>query len=280
MIIKFMRAWTKLANSILSSLGVVWIFVEAAAVLSSNFQIVDFWSFIAISIILGMILFLVDGFFISGFLRSKIVISSNGFDTEIVIKFGDIFKQKDWKSISTNDFFDYIVDDKIVSSRSIHGIVINRYWADCPEDWFSEISPQLPTEPIEIVRRQRGNSHRYEIGTTVTAQKAKERFLFVALARTDPQTDEAQAYASDLVCAVRGLLKKARSVCSGHELAIPLFGSGLGRVGLKRTVLLDLILAAVFEETKHGKVTNRITIILPRDSHKDFNLGKTLQNWS
>ena len=65
---------------------------------------------LTISIVIGIIYFLVDGIFFKGFLRTSVTITGRAFDsTEIKIKFGNIFYQDGWIVVSVNEFFDNIL---------------------------------------------------------------------------------------------------------------------------------------------------------------------------
>jgi hypothetical protein len=132
----------------------------------------------------------------------------------------------------------------------------------------------------ETVQRASGKTSRYDIGTTAAVSKGSDNFLCVVLTKTDTSTLEVKASASDLLKAVHGLLTKARSECSNQPLNIPLIGSGLGRVGIKPNILVDLILVAVFEETKLNKITNEIRIILPIERISDISLDAIKKDWS
>ncbi len=266
-------------KTIFVALGALWLPLEAYEGLSGQDVSLPFWLFLILSTVLSIIIFIVDGLFIKGFLRRTVTISSNGFDTEIEIKFGDLFSEQGWKAIAVNDFFDSKVDDDLVSKSSLHGKVLTRFWSGNPDDWQTQVNQSLCEEEAELVTREKGNNKRYSIGTTVSVEKDGEKFLFVALGKTDPVTNMANSDAEDLICAVRGLLKKARGVCANTPLIIPLMGSGLSRVGIKNSVLLDLILTATFEETKALKITENIKIVLPKEKLKDINLGTTLSNW-
>ena len=57
-------------------------------------------------------------------------------------------------------------------------------------------------------------------------------------------------------------------------------GSGLSRVGIKNNILVDLILTAIFEETKNNKVTSEIRIVLPKEKASEINLGSLQKEWS
>ena len=107
-----------------------------------------------------------------------------------------------------------------------------------------------------------------------------QKFLFVALGKTDLANNVTSANAEQLIRAVRGMVAEARAACSMEPLANPLMGSGLSRVGIKNSILVDLIITAVLEESRHGKVTGEIKIVLPEDKACHINLNNHIRNWA
>ena len=225
--------WIHIARSILISMGALWLPIEAFEGLSNSDAKLSYYCFILLSIVIGISLFFIDGYYLSGFLKNRTEIKSSGFDTKVAIVFDDLFAQDGWKAIGVNDFFDSIVDDVLVSSKSLHGIVINEFWKDNRDEWQQQVNSFLKNIPVEKIRRTKGNHKRYPIGTTATAISGNQKLLFVALGNTDVSNNVTSANAESLICAVRGLLRKAREVCSNEHLFIPLMGSGLGRVGIQ-----------------------------------------------
>ncbi len=272
--------WWDVAQSIFTALGAIFFFVESYEVISDKNITRPFVYFLASGGAIGLILFFVDGWFIRGFLRCQIDINYHGYDTKIVIKFGDIFTQDGWKAIGVNDFFDSTVDEDLVSSNSLHGQTIQTYWRDNHADWQKQIDESLNNSSSEKVNRPKGNKKRYPIGTTGQASTRTSRFLFVALGTTDATNNVTTANAETLICAVRGMLESARAVCSYEPLSIPLMGSGLARVGIKNSFLLDLIIAAILEETRKAKITDKIIVVLPKDKEGQINLKNHSRNWS
>ena len=51
-------------------------------------------------------------------------------------------------------------------------------------------------------------------------------------------------------------------------------------MGIKNNILVDLILAAIFEETKNNKVTSEIRIVLPKEKSSEINLASLQKDWS
>ena len=272
--------WFQIARSIAIAMGLLWLPIEAYEGLSNSDAKLPFVGFVALSLVTGTAFYFIDGHHLTGFLKKRVAITTHGFDTEIRVEFGDLFAQQGWKAIAVNDFFDGIVDEDLVSSKSLHGFTINNYWKGNRADWQKQISNSLNGEPFNKENRSKGNSKRYPIGTTACATKDGQKFLFVALGKTDSANNVTTANAESLICAVRGMLAKARAVCSYEPLSIPLMGSGLGRVGIKTSVLVDLILAAVMEETKQRKVTGKISIILPKEKEGEINLQNYSRNWN
>lgn len=267
-------------RSVFATLGLFWLVIEPIIGLTGKSIDLTYWQLFGWSAVFGIIWLIFDGLWFSGFLKQSIEIKSNGFDTRIVIKFGDIFQEEGWQAIAVNDFFDSIVDDRFVSSKSLHGILLQKYWAGNTEDWNRQVDEQLTATECSSEKRNRGKQSRYRIGTTVAVEQAGNRFLCVALSHTDISNQEAKASSSDLHQAVRGLLRKARSVCGDEPLSIPLMGSGLSRVGIKNNILVDLILTAIFEETKNNKVTSEIRIVLPKEKASEINLASLQKDWS
>lgn len=238
--------------------------------------------YLVLGLFAGTAWFIFDGLFVGGFLRQSIEIISNAIDLKVTVKFGDIFDQDGCTAISVNEFFDSAVDGRHVAAGSLHGAMLSRYWAGHTADWDRQIAQELaPASVKEIVatRPAPAKPNRYEIGTTARAIKGDREFLCVALTRTCAETLEASATSQDLQFAVRGLLTKARSVCSGRTLNIPLLGSGLARTGIKPNIIVDLILLAIFEESKRKKVTNEIRIVLPKEMVERIDLTTIKKDW-
>lgn len=270
--------WLSLTKALFIAMGALWLPIEAYEGLEAEAPI-SIWWFVCGSVLLGCSTFAIDGYYISGFLRNEISIPSNGFDTNISIRFGDIFDQDGWKAIAVNDFFDSQVDDVVIAKNSLHGYVIRKYWSDKNEEWQTSVNASLKGLPFKRSNRNTGNKKRYPIGSTAQASVHNQKFLFTALGYTDEISLETSADAEALINCVRGMLKKARTVCSNQPLNIPLMGTGLGRVGSKVAIVIDLILVAIFEETKQSKVTDNIVIVISKDKSAQVNLASIAEDW-
>ena len=272
--------WRELARSLLGTFGAIFLGLEAFEVLVDGNIKVPFVLFLVIGVLPGLAYFFLDGYCFSGFLRRAVAIPNPGSDTKVTVKFGDLFQEPGWKAIGVNDFFDSNVDEDLVSSRSLHGYALTTFWRDNRGDWQRQIRESLCGKQASRESRSKGNRLRYPIGTTARACTDKHKFLFVALGQTDSANNVASANAESLIRAVRGMVAEARAACSMEPLAIPLMGSGLTRTGIKNSVLVDLIITAVLEESRNGRVTGEIKIVLPEDKMHDINLKNHIRNWT
>lgn len=276
---QFCKCIWKYILSFFSALGLIWLIIESYIGLEGNNSNISYYTFLKIAVTAGTIWFLIDGIIITGFLKSKISIPLGKSDTIVEILYGDLFRQEGWKAIGVNDFFDSIVDDKHIANNSLHGFMLNKYWDGKIVDWDNQISNCLLSSNSKSVNRISGKLERFPIGTTADVVQEGNKFLCVALTTTDVDSLQTKADSKDLIVSVKGVLNKARTVCANDPLNFPLMGSGLSRIGIHPSILVDLMLTAILEETKINKVTGIVRIVLPPNTCKDINLFQIEKDW-
>lgn len=265
-------------RSFLVVAGTIWTFLEAYSGLGAGNLSVPFWLFLSISLVGGTIFYAFDGLVLTGFLLSKARIQTP-YGTQIEISFGDIFKKPGWIAIGVSDFFNSKVDERLISSKSLHGISIKKYWEGNESLWQNQVNNSLRNIESIIVHRDLGNKRKYPIGTTAVVQFENIKFLYFALAEANEQHITSNN-AEGMIKSIRGMLKKARGYCSSDDLNLPLFGDGLARVELSKLVLIDLIITAIMEESRKGKVTDKINIVLLPSLKSKLNLKQIEKKWN
>ena len=265
----------RVIKSVFICYSVLWTIVESTAFFlrSNNSPDPPLWKFAIIGVI--SILFGV----VYSRQKRNITIKTNSFDTKIKVCFGDIFGEDGLIAISVNEFFDSIVDDKHVSSNSLHGILIRKYFGGQPEGFDSCVDKALAQEQYQDIQRNSGRTRKYQIGTTALVTANDKAFLCVALAKTDIESLKANANVSQLWDAMVGLLQKARIVSNGRDLSIPLLGGGLSGVGLLPVQIILMIIMAAYEESKKQKICDTIKIVLPENRFEDIDLSIIESNW-
>ena len=275
------RHWASIVGSVLAGFGVLFLFIESYEVITNKEVNLNFAVFLALSIACGILYFILDGKVLTGFLKKQIELPSHLFSGETVtVKFGNFFDEVGWKSVAVNDFFDDLIDDVVISKSSIHGQVVSEFWANDVTDLRSQLDLSLQRYKPRNSPRSVGKSLRYPVGSTAVLKRRGESFIFFALGHTDIRSNETSATVSTLVEAVRGLLKTARTVCSGQPLVLPLVGSGLARVGIPEQAIAQIILTALLEESRDAKITSDICLVLPISCVGNISLNQILQQWT
>ena len=89
--------------------------------------------------------------------------------TEFVVRVGDIFEQTDaWKVIPCNEYYDIIVDGRLVSPKSIHGQYLNKLSENDKQKLIEaiQLDPRMK-KSIRLVNsdRMHGNQIAYQLGS-------------------------------------------------------------------------------------------------------------------
>ena len=201
-------------------------------------------------------------------------------DSSFVIEFGDIFQKNGCIAIPVNEYFDSQLGDH-VSPNSLHGQFINSVLGGQSSAFDSLVSQALSkVTPIQTVSRCSGKQLRFTIGTTACLKINNKNYLLFALSKTDLHTLKASASIHELWDALAGLWESIRNNSNGDKTYIPLIGSGLSGVGLPPENLAEIIIISYFYYTKKHKITDRVTLVLPRYMRYKIDLSKILNNWS
>lgn len=209
---------------------------------------------------------------------SKIEVSIANSNTVIEVLFGDLFDQSGIRVIAVNEFFDSKIG-KPVSDKSLHGIFLQKCFGGHPEPFDKQVDVQLK-EVISIdVTKSDGKTKCYPIGSSALIAVNNDRYLVFAFAKTDPVTCKAYSDVTMMWVALHELWQRARIESGGHEINLPLVGSGLSGLGLPTRDLLNLIILSAITETKSKEVTQRIRIILHRDRFEDLDLRDVKKHW-
>ena len=172
---------------------------------------------------------------------SSVEIAIKHTNTTIKISFGDLFSCSGIKLISVNNFFDSEIG-RPVSNKSLHGIFINRAFGGHPQSLDVQINQNLDAIDFkEITEKVEGKNKCYPIGTTAVIDVSGDKYILFALTNSDPATCKASSDVTMMWVALHGAWQRARIEAGGHDVNIPLVGSGLAGLGLPTRDLLNLI---------------------------------------
>lgn len=204
--------------------------------------------------------------------RPKININvSNKIDLNIY--FDDLFNQNGIIVIPVNEYFDTVVDEKIISSTSVHGQFIKRIFGGNIEDLVSQINKELELhKEKEIIERPRGNCKKYDLGTTISVNKDGKDYFLVAFTRFN-DNNKAESFNVEYQRTLNSLLNFIHSNSQGKNINIPLIGAGQSGINLTKQKLLEYLL---FSIQIHDQLTisGSIGLVLNEKIKKEINLKK------
>lgn len=157
--------------------------------------------------------------------------------------------------IPVNCCFDTIVDDKLISKKTLHGAAINHLCSDCNyslESLNTLIQDQLATKPyitLSLDQKPSGNCKRYQVGTIVDIpEKGEDHYFLWALSSFDNDL-KAHTTLDDYTLAVQKLVEACNTMAEGYPVLVPLAGTGLSRTNKNQNDLLAY-LVSVFRLNK------------------------------
>jgi len=202
--------------------------------------------------------------------------------TEFVVRVGDIFEQTNaWKVIPCNEYYDIIVDGRLVSPKSIHGQYLNML----SDNDRKKLIESIQTDPrmkhsIRWVNSDRihGNKIAYQLGTVYP----KANFFLLAFTRFD-KDDRAYLTNELLWNCLLNMWNEIDILHSGKSISFPLMGTGLTRLKnfkLSEQQLLEMLIMSyrLSGFTFGSDVSISIIIHPSHEKHIDFNKIKDLSD--
>ena len=211
--------------------------------------------------------------------RQRVKLTIPASDSSIEIKFGDIFEGGGIVVIPVNEYFDGSLGDH-VSENSLHGLFIRNVLGGQSDAFFRLTSQALKSVVPEEVTRESGRGKKYPIGTVASVDINQNRFLLVALSRTDLATLKASATVHELWDCLAGVWQGVRNYSNGKCVKIPLLGSGLSGVGLPPKHLIEIILTSFLYYTKKDKIADKVTLILSSTLKGEIDLETIKRSWT
>lgn len=199
---------------------------------------------------------------------------------EIVIKFGDIFFENGLKVITFNEYFDTEVDEEIISSKTLNGILITKFIKDNAE--FNKRLEQNLKAIGEFVaynsHRNIGKRTKYKLGTCVKY----DDYLLVAFSKFNDKNEAYLTFKDYSQCMTTMWDNILDLYCLDQEIVFPVMGSGLTRLDFFESSKEDLnnyyslLINKMLKPLKNKKipVNTKITIVIHNSLKDKIDLEK------
>lgn len=207
----------------------------------------SFWHVLLVLILVFLGLYLVA--FIVSAICLRVKNNYEVFSTDkhsVYLHFGDMFNNKIVTNnpeqkhivINVNRCFDTIVNNELISEKTLHGMVFKNLYE---ENKYNEKSLQAAIDnvlsgsnyvSVEEKDKPQGNLKRYEIGTIAKIDDSKTKDYYLLAMSTFDKNLNAHTTKQDFVLAIQRLIEYCDRNSQGYPIVMPLLGSGLSRTGL------------------------------------------------
>lgn len=184
-------------------------------------------------------------------------------DTGIELKIGDIFDMPGAIMISTNTEFESDVSGGRIALDSLQGQFTDKYFAGRQNEL---------TEQIETYLEGLDETAPYSMGTTVPVATHSKTFYLTVMSKLN-ERGNASTTPKNVRKALAGLWKHVRKAGELEELAVPVVGTGRGRLGPSRKKVIALIAESFVEASKDRKITDKLTIVIRSEDASQFEIN-------
>jgi hypothetical protein len=222
---------------------------------------------------LALLVLLYVGIWINSNVRQSIHLKIN--NSEVEVKFGDLFSEKaDLKAIAFNEYFDTLVDDKIIAKASLNGIFIDRFYQGKVDELDRVISTDthlLEMVVGESIDRPVGKKTKYKLGTICIVND----YLITAFSHFD-EYNRAYLDINDYINCLLNFWNEIDRVYAGRTVALPVFGSGITRFrgydNISDQELLELIIWTFKVSRIKFTYPSKVKIVIYHKKREKINL--------
>lgn len=190
------------------------------------------------------------------------------------IKVGDIFLQPGFKVIAFNEYFDTLVDDKVIAQKSLNGIFINKHLNISPIE-LDEYIQTYEFDENEIlatnVIRKSGKTTQYHIGTICVYND----YLLTAFSKFD-SNNKANLTMPEYLEFLITFWDKVNKIYAQQNVSTTIFGSGITRIKGHKNIsdedLLKIMLWTFRISEMRFKYPAKLTIVIHKDKINQINL--------
>lgn len=194
--------------------------------------------------------------------------------SKVTIKSGDIFSERGLKVIAFNEYFDTVVDDKIISGHSLNGVFIKHHLPATLAKLDKHVENYTfdADELAEVNEaRAEGKKQRYKIGTLCVY----DDFILAAFSKFD-KNNRAVLTMPEYLEFLINFWDRINKVYAQQSVSTPVFGSGITRIKEHKNItdedLLKIMLWTFRISEMRFKYPARLTIIIHKDKIASINL--------
>lgn len=237
---------------------------------------------LCVLLIVWIICFFIVGIILSNKKRFKVIVANSGH--KLFLQYGDLFNENEVLNpherrniiIPVNRCFDTVVDNKLISERTLHGIAFNklykanRYTEESLNSAIQQLLSHKEYVSISKTDKSSGNLKRFPVGTVVDLPGIdKEHYLLWALSTFDVNL-KAHTSMQDYALAVQKLIEACNLESEGFSIVLPLVGTGLSRTKKNQQDVLSYLINAF--RVNQSEINCDIHIIVREDIKNEIEI--------
>ena len=248
-------------------LGICWTIKEVTVYLLAQYENTIKCIF-SISILLGFIIVL-----FKDKPKKEYVFNIKDRDIKIILKIGDIIKEKFAIVVPTNTTFDTKMENDFISIKSVQGQVQDKYFKNNISILDYLMEKELENRPfIELTDRKDSKNKKYEIGTTVEINQNGKRFYFLADSDINLKGQTIKPSTMNITDSLSRLWQYIGEFGHVEPIAIPIIGTGrMGIVSSREEILKNIIFSFVANNTTK-KIATELIIYIRKEDIKKYNI--------
>ncbi|UJX41962.1 DUF6430 domain-containing protein [Desulfovibrio sp. JY] len=179
-------------------------------------------------------------------------------DIIIEVKIANLFDSCGAIMISTNTKFEADVAGGKIDPHSLQGQFTAMYFTGNQTGLIEKINSAL---------KKFNSPAPFPMGTTIPINTHGRTFYFTAMSSLNAQGN-AETTIDDLILSLEGLWQYIKDAGDLQELAIPVIGTGRGRLKQSRKKVIAIIAESFMKASEQKKFTDKLTIVIwPKDAH-------------
>ncbi|MDW8550438.1 DUF6430 domain-containing protein [Epilithonimonas ginsengisoli] len=190
------------------------------------------------------------------------------------MKSGNLFNEQGFKVIPFNEYFDTVVDDKIISNSSLNGIYVKKNFLDNVDKLDNFIvanSDELDIIDNQTYRRLGGKLVKFKLSTIFVY----EDFILTAFTKFD-EHNKAILTMPEYIEFLINFWDRVNRVYAQKTVSVPIFGSGITRIKEHKNIsdedLLKIMLWTFKLSEMKFKHPAKLTIVVHEDKIGQINL--------
>lgn len=245
-------------KSILAIYGFIWLIIESLDFFNvytrDQYANYAFFIFIVIATLISILL--------KRPIKS-ILIPLKGHDFNLEVRIADLFDVRGTAVISSNTVFEADVASGKISVNSLQGQFTAKYFTGNQNKLIEDINEEL---------KEIDGDSPYPMGTTIPIHTHGKTFYFTAMAVLG-ENGNASSTVTDIKNALDGLWKYVRNSGELQELAVPVIGTGRGRINMTRKKMIALIAESFVKESINNKFTEKLIITVRPEDVENFGIN-------